>query len=80
MENTINTSLIRCVHIIEVSFFYLYLYSYWTMDGVFIMEVLLKRLWIKGVTIFLLLMATAFIGYASPNKQMFFWERRTEPR
>ena len=49
MENTINASLIRYIHIIGVSFLSVYIFI---LDGVFIMEVSLKRLFGLEVLLF----------------------------
>ncbi len=35
-----------------------------------------EMVWLLGVVIFLLLMATAFMGYVLPWGQMSFWGRR----
>ena len=72
IENTINGSLIRYVHIIGVSFFFICIYIH-IGRGLYYGRFTKKNVWIRGVTILLLLMATAFIGYVLPNNQISFW-------
>ena len=53
MENTINASLIRYIHIIGVSFFYLYIYTH-IGRGLYYGSFVKKTVWIRGITILLL--------------------------
>ena len=71
-ENTINGGLIRYIHIITVSFFFICIYIH-TGRGLYYGRFTKKKVWIRGVRILFILMATAFIGYVLPNNQISYW-------
>nr|APX40809.1 cytochrome b [Phyllotreta tetrastigma] len=64
--------LIRTIHANGASFFFICLYIH-IGRGLYYGSYKLKETWLIGVTIFLLTMATAFLGYVLPWGQMSFW-------
>jgi len=66
--------LIRYIHMNGASFFFIAVYIH-IFRGMYYGSYKKPRelLWILGVTIFLLMMATAFMGYVLPWGQMSFW-------
>nr|YP_009442018.1 cytochrome b [Gnathotrichus materiarius]AOY40239.1 cytochrome b [Gnathotrichus materiarius] len=64
--------LIRVLHANGASFFFICLYSH-IGRGMYFGSYHLKETWMSGVTIFFLVMATAFLGYVLPWGQMSFW-------
>ena len=66
--------LIRNIHAVGASFFFLAVYIH-IARGLYYGSYKAPRevLWILGVVIFLLMMATAFMGYSLPWGQMSFW-------
>nr|AVC55942.1 cytochrome b [Ips grandicollis] len=64
--------LIRILHANGASFFFICLYLH-IGRGIYFGSYLLKETWLSGVTIFFLVMATAFLGYVLPWGQMSFW-------
>nr|UJG10826.1 cytochrome b [Ips typographus]UUG47431.1 cytochrome b [Ips typographus]UUG47548.1 cytochrome b [Ips typographus] len=64
--------LIRILHANGASFFFICLYLH-IGRGIYYSSYLLKETWLSGVTIFFLVMATAFLGYVLPWGQMSFW-------
>nr|YP_009441979.1 cytochrome b [Orthotomicus laricis]AOY40200.1 cytochrome b [Orthotomicus laricis] len=64
--------LIRILHANGASFFFICLYTH-IGRGIYFSSYILKETWISGVTIFFLVMATAFLGYVLPWGQMSFW-------
>ena len=66
--------LIRNIHAVGASFFFLAAYIH-IARGLYYGSYKAPRevLWILGVVIFLLMMATAFMGYSLPWGQMSFW-------
>lgn len=66
--------LIRYIHANGASFFFFFIYIH-MLRGLFFSSYQYPRtdLWTTGVTIYLLLMATAFLGYVLPWGQMSFW-------
>ncbi len=66
--------LIRYIHMNGASFFFIVVYIH-MLRGLYYGSYKAPRelLWIIGVTIFLLMMATAFMGYVLPWGQMSFW-------
>src|SRR5262249_7236221 len=66
--------LLRNIHAVGASFFFLAAYIH-IARGLYYGSYKAPRevLWILGVVIFLLMMATAFIGYSLPWGQMSFW-------
>lgn len=64
---------LRYVHANGASFFFLVVYFH-IARGLYYFSYLKNwTLWISGLTIFLLMMATAFLGYVLPWGQMSFW-------
>nr|QWB85766.1 cytochrome b [Clytobius davidis] len=64
--------LIRTLHANGASFFFICLYIH-IGRGIYYGSFKLKETWLIGVTIFFLVMATAFLGYVLPWGQMSFW-------
>nr|QAT19794.1 cytochrome b [Curculio sp. SZ-2019] len=64
--------LIRTLHANGASFFFICLYSH-IGRGLYYSSYYMTKTWMSGVTIFLLTMATAFMGYVLPWGQMSFW-------
>jgi ubiquinol-cytochrome c reductase cytochrome b subunit len=66
--------MIRYIHMNGASFFFIIVYIH-MFRGLYYGSYKAPReiLWILGVTIFLLMMATAFMGYVLPWGQMSFW-------
>nr|AXS65459.1 cytochrome b [Cucujoidea sp. 30 KM-2017] len=65
-------SLIRALHANGASFFFICLYTH-IGRGIYFGSYYLMHTWMVGVTIFFLVMATAFLGYVLPWGQMSFW-------
>ena len=64
--------LIRHLHINGASLFFILLYAH-LLRGMYYMSYQFKSTWFTGVTILLLSMATAFLGYILPINQISFW-------
>nr|QIV24664.1 cytochrome b [Hermerius prionoides] len=64
--------LLRTLHANGASFFFICLYTH-IGRGIYYSSYLLKETWMIGVTIFFIVMATAFLGYVLPWGQMSFW-------
>lgn len=64
--------LIRILHANGASFFFICLYLH-IGRGIYYSSYLLKETWLSGVTIFFLVIATAFLGYVLPWGQISFW-------
>nr|AXS66526.1 cytochrome b [Coleoptera sp. 29 KM-2017] len=64
--------LLRTLHANGASFFFICLYMH-IGRGIYYSSYNLKETWLSGVTIFFLVMATAFLGYVLPWGQMSFW-------
>nr|AXS66099.1 cytochrome b [Megacyllene sp. KM-2017] len=64
--------LIRTLHANGASFFFICLYSH-IGRGIYYSSYNLKEVWLTGVTIFFIVMGTAFLGYVLPWGQMSFW-------
>nr|YP_009937383.1 cytochrome b [Trigonopterus jasminae]QNT26867.1 cytochrome b [Trigonopterus jasminae] len=64
--------LIRSLHANGASFFFLCLYIH-IGRGIYYGSYSLTETWMTGVTIFFLVMASAFLGYVLPWGQMSFW-------
>lgn len=64
--------LIRTTHANGASFFFICLYIH-IGRGIYYSSFLLVETWISGVTIFFLIIATAFLGYVLPWGQISFW-------
>jgi ubiquinol-cytochrome c reductase cytochrome b subunit len=74
MRDVNNGWLIRYAHANGASFFFLVVYIH-IARGLYYGSYMAQRehLWCSGVLIFVLMMATAFIGYVLPWGQMSFW-------
>ncbi len=74
MRDVNNGWLIRYLHANGASMFFIVVYCH-IFRGLFYGSYMYPRenLWISGVVIFLLMMATAFMGYVLPWGQMSFW-------
>nr|YP_002265573.1 cytochrome b [Priasilpha obscura]ACF35119.1 cytochrome b oxidase [Priasilpha obscura] len=64
--------LIRTLHANGASFFFICIYIH-IGRGIYYSSYLLMVTWMIGVTIFFMVMATAFLGYVLPWGQMSFW-------
>lgn len=66
--------LLRYLHANGASFFFIVVYCH-LFRGLYFGSFIAPRsfLWVSGVSIFLLMMATAFMGYVLPWGQMSFW-------
>nr|AXS65163.1 cytochrome b [Coleoptera sp. 9 KM-2017] len=71
-RNVNNGWLIRTLHANGASFFFICLYIH-IGRGIYYSSYNLKLTWMTGVTIFFLVMGTAFLGYVLPWGQMSFW-------
>ena len=74
MSDVNNGWLIRYIHANGASMFFIVIYSH-IFRGLYYGSYMFPRgrLWASGVIIFLLMMATAFMGYVLPWGQMSFW-------
>lgn len=74
MDNLSYGWLIRYLHANGASFFFFVVYIH-ILRGIFYSSYKFPRtnLWISGITIYFLLMGTAFLGYVLPWGQMSFW-------
>ena len=74
MRDVNNGWLIRYLHANGASVFFIVIYCH-IFRGLYFGSYIYPRdrLWISGVVIFLLMMATAFMGYVLPWGQMSFW-------
>lgn len=64
--------LIRTLHANGASFFFICLYIH-IGRGIYYSRFILKETWIIGVTIFFIVIGTAFLGYVLPWGQISFW-------
>lgn len=64
--------LFRLIHINGASFFFICLFIH-IGRGIYYNSFLIIKVWFSGIIIFLLLIATAFIGYVLPWGQISFW-------
>uniref|UniRef100_UPI0030DF9729 cytochrome b n=1 Tax=Epuraea terminalis TaxID=1553310 RepID=UPI0030DF9729 len=65
-------NMIRTIHANGASFFFICLYIH-IGRGMYYGSYLLSHTWMMGVSIFFLVMGTAFLGYVLPWGQMSFW-------
>jgi len=74
MHNVMYGWIIRLVHLNSASFFFLFVYIH-MLRGLYYQSYKFPKTntWITGVTIYLLLMGTAFLGYVLPWGQMSYW-------
>lgn len=63
---------LRIFHFNGASLFFIFLYLH-IFKGLYFMSYRLSKVWISGLTIFLMLMAEAFMGYVLLWSQMSFW-------
>nr|QIV24846.1 cytochrome b [Sceleocantha sp. 4 MJ-2019] len=71
-RNVNNGWLIRTLHANGASFFFICLYMH-IGRGIYYSSYNLTETWLIGVTIFFVVMGTAFLGYVLPWGQMSFW-------
>ena len=72
IQNVSNGWLIHNIHINGASFFFICIYFH-ISRGIYYSSFKLTHTWIIGVRIFLISMATAFLGYVLPWGQISFW-------
>uniref|UniRef100_A0AAU8HNF6 Cytochrome b n=1 Tax=Brachiopoda sp. TaxID=3230945 RepID=A0AAU8HNF6_9BILA len=72
MRDVNNGWIIRTVHANGASWAFLCLYAH-TGRGIYYGSFLFVKTWSIGITLFLLVMMTAFLGYVLPWGQMSFW-------
>nr|AXI98686.1 cytochrome b [Pseudoniphargus pityusensis] len=72
METTDKYWFMRCVHANGASLFFICMYTH-IGRGLYYSSFLYTHTWNIGVTILLLTMAAAFLGYVLPVNQMSFW-------
>lgn len=74
MHNVVFGWIIRLVHLNSASFFFFCLYIH-MLRGLYYQSYSFPKTnsWITGVTIYILIMGTAFLGYVLPWGQMSFW-------
>nr|YP_010390245.1 cytochrome b [Virpazaria ripkeni]UPV69725.1 cytochrome b [Virpazaria ripkeni]UPV69738.1 cytochrome b [Virpazaria ripkeni] len=73
MRDVQNGWITRLLHANGASFFFIFLYLHLGRGLYYQSYFLQPKTWMVGVTIFLLSMATAFLGYVLPWGQMSFW-------
>nr|YP_010252274.1 cytochrome b [Grandidierella taihuensis]QTX95232.1 cytochrome b [Grandidierella taihuensis] len=71
-ENYEKGWLIRYIHANGASLFFLCMYTH-IGRGIYYSSFFMTHTWMVGVTIFILTMAAAFLGYVLPVNQMSFW-------
>lgn len=64
--------LVRIIHLNGASLFFLFLFLH-LGRGLFFQSFKLSKTWLSGVTIILVVIGTAFLGYVLPWGQMSFW-------
>jgi ubiquinol-cytochrome c reductase cytochrome b subunit len=69
-----HANLLRIIHANTASFFFIFVYLH-ILKGLYYGSYLYPRrlLWVSGMTLFLLMIITAFLGYVLPWGQMSFW-------
>lgn len=72
IQNISNGWLIHNIHINGATFFFICIYAH-IGRGMYYKSFLLTHTWLIGVTIFLISIATAFLGYVLPWGQISFW-------
>nr|YP_010276201.1 cytochrome b [Aphaenogaster japonica]UHY39323.1 cytochrome b [Aphaenogaster japonica] len=72
IQNVNNGWMMHNIHINGASFFFICMYTH-IARGIYYESYTLNTTWAAGVTIFLIAMATAFLGYVLPWGQMSFW-------
>lgn len=74
MHNVVYGWIIRLVHLNSASFFFLCLYIH-MLRGLYFKSYTFPKTssWITGITMYILIMGTAFLGYVLPWGQMSYW-------
>jgi len=72
IQNVNNGWLIHNIHLNGASFFFICIYIH-IRRGIFFNSFKLTHTWLIGTTLFLISMATAFLGYVLPWGQISFW-------
>jgi len=72
MNETSVFTFIRILHFNGVSLFFIFLYLH-IFKGIFFFRYKLEKVWLRGLTIYLLVMAEAFMGYAMVWAQISYW-------
>lgn len=74
MHNVMYGWVIRLVHLNSASFFFLCLYIH-MLRGLYFKSYTFPKTstWLSGITIYILIMGTAFLGYVLPWGQMSYW-------
>nr|YP_010535804.1 cytochrome b [Rhipicephalus zambeziensis]QLD97348.1 cytochrome b [Rhipicephalus zambeziensis]QLD97361.1 cytochrome b [Rhipicephalus zambeziensis]UYB78859.1 cytochrome b [Rhipicephalus zambeziensis] len=67
-----NGWLIRSIHANGASIFFIFMYIH-VARGIYYSSFFFKNVWMSGIMIMFVLMATAFLGYILPWGQMSFW-------
>lgn len=64
----------RFLHINGASFLFIFIYRHMFVRGIYFKSFIInKETWISGVTLLLIFIGTAFLGYVLPWGQMSFW-------
>nr|YP_009115392.1 cytochrome b [Myrmica scabrinodis]CEF49551.1 cytochrome b [Myrmica scabrinodis] len=72
IQNVNNGWLMHNIHINGASFFFICMYIH-ISRGLYYSSYILSNTWMIGVTIFMISMGTAFLGYVLPWGQMSYW-------
>ena len=72
IENLDNGWLVRYIHANGASLFFICIYLH-IGRGLYYSSYRIKNTWIRGVTLFILTITTAFLGYVLPLNQISFW-------
>lgn len=72
IQNISNGWLIHNIHINGATFFFVCIYTH-IGRGIYYKSFILSQTWLIGVSIFLISIATAFLGYVLPWGQISFW-------
>ena len=66
--------LLNYLHITGASLFFLSLYLH-IMKGLFLSSIAQSKIWLRGISLFLLRIAVAFLGYTLPQSNIRYWAR-----
>jgi len=72
IESSENSWIIRYTHANGASFYFIFIYLH-IARGLYYNSFIIKHTWIIGVTILLISIAAAFIGYVLPLRQISYW-------
>jgi len=72
MRNVNNGWILRLIHANGASIFFICIYLH-TFRGIYYSSYFLKHTWLIGVTLLILTIATAFVGYVLPWGQISYW-------